>query len=856
MDVQETRLQQVLEGSKQYRVPLYQRPYSWTTKQLDRLWSDIVELAEHRIDSPHATHFTGSLVLSLGQVGPSGSEFLVVDGQQRLTTLTLLICALRDHYAEVEPDAPEKMARLEESYLIDRFKSGDDRLKLLPTQADRDAYRSIISRNVDGAPQSGILEAYRFFRTRIHQADAPDDPHDIDRIESAVLNGLVFVSITAKGDDNVYRIFESLNNTGLKLTQGDLLRNYLFMRLGGRGEEIYDSWWLPMQRTLSPSDLETLFWIDLIWRNPIAKQGDIYTLQVERMRDLDDDEIVAEVRRFGELAKLFSLIRRPDGEADQHVRAQLLRFQQWRLAAAEPLMLHLLRLRADGSLDDSSLAAALHLIESFMVRRLVVGASTSAISRILYTAPGEVGEEDAVASLHAYLSRGRKFFATDAQIADAVVTKPFYYQGRSSQRKTLLSWLEQATPLQYGDRQLVGKEQVELENLTIEHIMPQSISAAWRQSLEVDLGDFDSADEVQEEYLHTLANLTLTGYNSELSNHPFEQKRELLTASGIRLNAEVAMHDRWGRAEILGRGAVLAKRIAQTWIGPLDDTDVSDAGVTWKVALDAIDAIPAGRWASYGDVAAVAGTHPVPLGAFLSSTVVPNAYRVLKRRGMIAPSFVWAEQSPNAGLDPMELLQSEGIEFNSSRRASQKQRMSVSELAEAIGLMVRSDVDPLQDESESRYTFLEAVTLELTPSTANGVNALLDSWESMGGRVEYNADGTSCHFIAPASSARQKPTKPIIMYAIGKIEFPFATLENRPPFDEPELREGYKARLNAARLVDLTGDISALRYPSAPLSALESTAMRDSVADVLTWFLSELDRYDAEYATADPVGAI
>ncbi|MBM7829361.1 alkylated DNA nucleotide flippase Atl1 [Agromyces cerinus] len=855
MDVQETRLQQVLEGSKQYRVPLYQRPYSWTTKQLDRLWNDIVELAEHRVDAPHATHFTGSLVLSLGQVGPSGSEFLVVDGQQRLTTLTLLICALRDHYDEVEPDHPEKMARLEESYLVDRFKRGDARLKLLPTQADRDAYRSIISRNVDGAPQSGILEAYRFFRTRIHQADTPDDPHDIDRIESAVLNGLVFVSITAKGDDNVYRIFESLNNTGLKLTQGDLLRNYLFMRLGGRGEEIYDSWWLPMQRTLSPSDLETLFWIDLIWRNPLAKQGDIYTLQVERLRDLDDDQIVAEVRRFSDLAKLFSLIRKPEGESSAQVRKHLQRGSQWRLAAAEPLMLHLLRLRAEGRLDNDGLTSALHLIESFMVRRLVVGASTNGISRILYGAPGEVGEEDAVASLHGYLSRGRKFFATDAQIADAVVTKPFYYQGRSSQRKTLLSWLEQATPLQFGDRQLVGKEQVELENLTIEHVMPQTISAPWRESLEGDLGDFESADEVQEEYLHTLANLTLTGYNSELSNNPFAQKRELLTASGIRMNAEIATHERWGRAEILERGAVISKRISENWMAPLDDTDVSDAGVTWKVALDAIDAIPAGRWASYGDVAAVAGTHPVPLGHHLSSTVVPNAYRVLKRFGSVAPNFVWAAESPNAGIDPVELLRSEGIEFDAELRASQSQRMSVTELAEAIGLVIRSDVEPREDESETRNAFLEVVALELTPSTSSGVNALLDSWESLGGRIEYNADGNSCHLIAPASGARPKPIKPIILYASGSIEFPFATLEHRPPFDEPELREEYKSRLNASRVADLTEDISTLRYPSAPLASLEYAATRDSIADVLTWFLSEIDRYDAELAAAESVGA-
>lgn len=848
MDVQETRLQQVLEGSKQYRVPLYQRPYSWSSKQLERLWSDVVELAEQRTAIPGATHFTGSLVLSLGQIGPSGSEFLVVDGQQRLTTLSVLICAIRDHYAETEPDRPEKVARLEETYLVDRFKRGDDRLKLLPTQADREPYRAIVNNNASGAPASGVLEAYRFFRTRLHQADAPDDPHDIDRIESAVLNGLVFVSITAKGDDNVYRIFESLNNTGLKLTQGDLLRNYLFMRLGGRGEEIYDSWWLPMQRVLAPADLETLFWIDLVWINPRAKQGDIYALQVERMRELDGDQIVAEVQRFSGLASLFALIRNPQDEQHDGVRRALERGIQWRLAATEPLVLHLLRLRASGRLSGDDVAAALHLIESFMVRRLVVGASTSGISRILYGAPGEVGETDVVASLHSYFSKGRKFFATDAQVADAVVSKPFYYQGRTNQRKTLLAWLEQATPMKFLNRELVGKEQVTLENLTIEHVMPQTLSPAWRDSLVGDLGDFESPDELQDEYLHTLANLTLTGYNSELSNNPFSEKRAMLEASGVRMNGEIASYAAWGRSQILERGAVLARRIADNWIAPLADTDVSDSGVAWKIAIDAISAIPAGRWASYGDVAAVAGTHPVPLGQFLATTVVPNAHRVLKRFGSVSPGFTWLPDSPHAGRDPLDLLREEGLEFDRDLRASQEQRMSVPELGEAIGLSIRSDVDPLDDdESGARTMFLTTLASDYAPSTVHGVNAILSAWEALGGRTEFWADGGSCHLVAPRSLARPKPTKPAIVYGTGTLEFGFQSLQNRPPFDEPELREELRRRLNHLPGVDL-GDLGTLRYPHMDLDDLASSVTRDALIETLAWFVNEADRYDAEMA--------
>lgn len=385
MHVQEIRLQQVLEGSKQYRVPLYQRTYSWSPKQLERLWADIIALADARAADPHATHFTGSLVLSTGEIGPGGSEFLVVDGQQRLTTLSVLLAALRDHIAHTEPGAPEKRARLHETYLSDRFKQGDARLKLLPTQADRDAFRAIVDDAVPDSMRSGVLDAYRYFRHRLVEADDPEDPHDIARIESAVLDGLVFVAITAGRDDNVYRIFESLNNTGLKLTQGDLLRNYLFMRLDQRGDEIYSSVWLPMQSLLSASDLEALFWMDLTWSAPDAKLGDVYALQKARLDQCDRDEVEQELRRYARLAELLATIRRPERESDAAVRDRLTRLNEWG-NSPDPLVLRILQLRDARVIDSAEVARSLAVLESYFVRRLIVAAPANALTRILLRA--------------------------------------------------------------------------------------------------------------------------------------------------------------------------------------------------------------------------------------------------------------------------------------------------------------------------------------------------------------------------------------------------------------------------------------------------------------------------------------
>jgi hypothetical protein len=182
----ETTLQELLEGSKQYQVPLYQRTYSWTKPQLSRLWDDIMALARDRAADPTATHFIGSLVLAPSPTnGPTGvQEFLVVDGQQRLTTLSMMLCAIRDHRALHEH--PEHRDRINQQYLINRWKPEPQRLKLVPTQADRASYLACL----DSTPQAGAADpvgsAYSFFTTQLLATDDPEDLTDIDRIEDAV----------------------------------------------------------------------------------------------------------------------------------------------------------------------------------------------------------------------------------------------------------------------------------------------------------------------------------------------------------------------------------------------------------------------------------------------------------------------------------------------------------------------------------------------------------------------------------------------------------------------------------------------------------------------------------------------
>lgn len=839
MHVQEIRLQQVLEGAKQYRVPLYQRTYAWSTKQLSRLWSDLVQLAETREQNPHSTHFTGSLVLATGEVGPAGAEFLVVDGQQRLTTLSLLLAALRDHVAKTEPDDPAKVARIHESFLVDRFKQGDARLKLLPTQADRDIFRSIVDQAIPEGVQSGILDAYRFFRTRLVEADDPDDPHDIDKIASAALDGLVFVSITAGIGDNVYRIFESLNNTGMKLTQGDLLRNYVFMRLGDRGEEIYTSVWMPMQTLLSSNDLEALFWMDLTWHNPAANQGDIYGLQAERLSSLSADEVEQEVRRYARLAELLANIRDPQRVQHSALRTRLERLLSWGATAADPLVLKLLSLADADAARTDDVVRALTILESYFVRRLLISAAPNALSRILLRAADEVDETDPAGSLHRYLSTGRKFFATDRQVTEAVVSKPFYYSGRPHQRKLVLAWLEE---------QLAGKEPASLEAATIEHVMPQTLTDAWRAELAGNLGAYATADDFHEAYLHTLANLTLSAYNSELSNAPFVTKRERLESSNIALNAAIAAEPVWGDRQIQSRGASIAKLVADTWVAPLSDTETVESGAAWSRVADALAAIPRGRWTSYGAIAAIAGTHPVPLGVYLANTPsLTHAWRVLQAGGTVSPGFRWSENSDYTGRDPIEVLEEEGVRFDASGRAHPDDRIDGHELAQLIGLELDDDSGEQASESEeAENAFLQKLADRFPPASVHGVTALLDAWRALGGRVEFSAASAFLQ-VHPVGSARN--IWPAAVNDYGTVEVVFQWLSYRAPFDDRELRDELRRRFNTARGVEIPESKLDVRPPFS-IDALADETNRARIIDALEWFIDIVREFETESALA------
>lgn len=828
----ETTLQGLLEGTKQYHVPLYQRTYSWSKTQLARLWDDVRKLVEDRVDNPSATHFIGSLVLAPSPtMRPVGvAEYLVVDGQQRLTTLSILLCAIRDYRAERED--PMHRTRLDHQYLTNPFKK-DHWLKLIPTQADRDAYIACVKSTPQTDPNHLVHQAYQFFADAL-RADDPENPLDIERLESAVITGLGLVAVTAQAGDNVYRIFESLNNTGLRLSQADLLRNYLFMRLPTRGQIVYDALWLPMQRQLQPAELELLFWLDLVHRDPRVKQTDIYSEQQARLERLRAEaEIEAEVQRFARLGALLRVILHPGEEQDPGVRRRLERLSAWGTTTVYPLLLHLLDRRQQGTATSAQVAQAMLYVESFFVRRLLIGRATANINRILLSVVKEMDQDRPVdEAVRAYLSTGRKYYADDVRVRAAVRTIPFYLNGRAHQRKLVLQWLEES----YG-----SKEPVAPELLTIEHVLPQTPTPEWRQMLAADLSPDESLDEVYEGLLHTLGNLTLTGYNSKLSNSSFAVKRGELGKSGIRLNQEIATRERWGRPEIHARADALAERIVELWPGPTENA-ADSSGLSWDVMTKALAELPAGSWTTYGDLAALIGSHPVPVGARLASHPVPNAHRVLQAEGTISPGFRWPD--PDRKDDPRELLIAEGVKFDEHGRADQAQRISTVELAQLAGLTPEELPERLPRRRPDRDVdyaarFTDQLTTLQGPTVATAVHVMLDAWTSMGGTLLYGTGGeTSCFLMARGRRHALGDIWPAVIYPSGKVEVVFQHLAVRTPFNDIALREELRQRLNQLPGVNIAPAKLTLR-PNFPLAVLADADAREALLDHLRWFYDQ-----------------
>jgi uncharacterized protein with ParB-like and HNH nuclease domain len=539
MKASETKFQSIIEGTKQYVVPLFQRPYSWEKKEWDVLWDDLVWLCEN--EEPKS-HFIGSIVTMPTVSVPEGvAKFLLIDGQQRLTTIFILLTVLRDN---AKSNAFDELAQeIEETLLVNRFKKGDDYYKLLPTQIDRNVFSSLMDKQVLSS-DSRIVQCYKFFERKLQQSKV-----EINVLSKIVTTRLSVVSIVLEYDDNPHLVFESLNAKGRPLTQSDLIRNYFFMRIHVEKQELaHRQYWEPMQIALGENLTECIRHY-LMRNGSFVKQNDVYFTLKDRVNHSD---ILNELIDIATFANYYKKFLSPEHETEPSLRNALIRLRRLEVTTAYPFLLNCYHDYYQGKILSSELLDIIQTIENYVIRRFVCSVPTSQLNKIF---PGLY--QQAQLSDPSNLSKGVRLalqyrgYPKDSEFASRLIGSRLYGLGERLVKTRLIL---EALELAHDHKEIPG-----FQNLTIEHIMPQTLTDWWQNHL----GEDWQADH--ELYLNTLGNLTLTAYNSELSNSPFPKKRQLLSESHLELNGYFQNVNDWNRISIEDRSRTLATLALKTW---------------------------------------------------------------------------------------------------------------------------------------------------------------------------------------------------------------------------------------------------------------------------------------------------
>ena len=566
MQATQTKLVQFLQGTKQFRIPIYQRPYSWAGKQAKRLFEDVLRIAD---DAAVPTHFTGAVVTIAGGVQTSAglSRYDVIDGQQRLTTLSLLLIAMRDRARSLgEAAGRVHPAQIDEQYLVNKFEHGDDRWKLLPTLGDRAEYVGLVGGLPGKGAASPLQHVAEFFAGRLADADAAG----LERLQRG-LNKLVVVEVTLDPQhDRPQQIFESLNSTGLALTEADKIRNYVLMDLPHeRQNEVYEKHWRPMENLFGPDGYASRF-DDYVRHFLTVRTGDIpnkravyeqFQRYVEKARQRDADPAAAVRRVVADLHALAGHFHRIalGGEPDAALRRRFADLIELRVDTALPLLLAAYERYAHGEYGREDVGRLVDLIESFVVRRFVCGMPANAINWVFADLAKRVYDaDDEVAALERRMAgyRASRRFPADEEFRQELAAAKLYHP--PARARFMLRRLEN-----FGH----ANEPVDAAGLTVEHVMPQNAPKvpAWREELG------DDWRRVHETYLHTLGNLTLTGYNSKLSDRPFAEKKAMVEGyadSALWLNKVPAQAARWDESAIRRRAELLADRAVKLWPAP------------------------------------------------------------------------------------------------------------------------------------------------------------------------------------------------------------------------------------------------------------------------------------------------
>ncbi|MFK5155306.1 DUF262 domain-containing protein [Glaesserella parasuis] len=556
MKASELKIADFLTSTKvQFTIPVYQRNYDWKVEQCQQLLNDILSIGQ---DCDVSNHFIGSIVYIHNNGAYTSSqikEWIIIDGQQRLTTIMLIYLVL---YHLTKSQGKNDLAdEINETILINKFSSAPYKLKLKPTDNHVSAMEYIYKGNFsEGLGYfSRLVENFKYFKSCITL-------ENLDIVRQG-LDKLMFVEVSLeRGKDNPQRIFESLNSTGLALSEADLIRNYILMDLESDKQNIFFQYWDIIEKFAKDEANNESKVSDFI-RNYLTKinkkipnKTRIYEAFKGKYPRVQEKDLL-ELKQF---SKYYGILVNPEREEDVDIRLHLQYIKLLEVKTAYPFLLNVYHdYSCLNKINKEQFIQILEWLQSFIVRRLVVGLPTNALNKIfmvLYNENELAVSENYVSTIVKSLSRriNNQRFPNDIEVIEALKNCSIY-NWASKNRTYLFERLEN-----FKNKEFISI--INNKKISLEHIFPQNAGDDWYE-------DLDSQQyEFMQQKLHTLANLTLTGYNSELSNKSFIKKRELYKDSRLWLNSSLRSLSKWGKNEWEDRFTLLSERFLNIWKQP------------------------------------------------------------------------------------------------------------------------------------------------------------------------------------------------------------------------------------------------------------------------------------------------
>lgn len=551
MKGEERYLVNLLEGTKtRFHIPVYQRNYDWRIEDCKQLFDDLEELAV----GSESTHFFGSIVSQA-----DGDVRIVIDGQQRITTSYLLLLALVHllQKGSIVSEDANLAEMINEEYLIDKWHKNDSKLKLKLIKDDQRAFEAIYSADESKfISTSNITVNYNYFRKRIASSEL-----SADQLQLAI-EKLMVIDIKLDGTDDAQRIFESLNSTGLELSEGDKIRNFILMGLDSESQEkYYEEYWNRIEKN-TDYDVSSFArdWLAATQRKtPAIKK--VYAIFKNYVRDngIETNYLLENLLRHSEYYRL--ICKHDSGNAS--IDAVLKRLVLLDTSVVNPYLLNLFEYRETQKITDAEIAESLEAIENYIFRRWVCKVPTNALNKVFETLHSETlrgaKNESRYPDVLKYIllaKEGSGRYPRDEEFLDEFERRDFYRIG--AYRFYLYDKLENGNSLERVN--VVGG--MKEDRYTVEHVMPQSLSPSWKEDLGADY------ERVHNRWLNSLANLTLTAYNSQYSNKRFIDKRDAeggFKDTGFRMSKQIADSEKWTEAELEQRNKWLKKRFLELW---------------------------------------------------------------------------------------------------------------------------------------------------------------------------------------------------------------------------------------------------------------------------------------------------